>query len=227
MHSQSYFDKSGLVHRIMWRHIEPTARYARGIMLDVGSGDRPYEALYTPHVSRYIGMEYPGAYSTGCRYDIGGDALRLPCKDDSVDTVLSNQVIEHVREPWTMVEEIARVLKPGGSFIITAPHIWGLHNEPDDYYRFTKYGLQYLLENAGLKVLYVNPMAGYWVTVGVRFCYYITRVVRPAFLLPPIYAAVQLTASILDRLHHVEGDTWNYIAVATKDRNAADKRRVR
>jgi SAM-dependent methyltransferase len=216
MNSSSWFAKNGLVHRIIRRHLEGAARHAHGILLDIGCGGRPYADLFRPRIARYIGLEYPGPYARQARYDIAGDALRLPCKDASVDTVLSNQVIEHVREPWTMTEEIARVLKPGGTVILTAPHIWGLHDAPDDYYRFTGYGLQYLLERAGLQVVYVHAMAGYWVTTGARFCYYLARVVRPGFLRPPLYAAVQVTARLLDRLHYVEGDTWNYIAVARK-----------
>lgn len=216
MNSRSWFAKNGLVHRIIWRHLERAAPYAHGVMLDIGCGDRPYSAVFGPRVSRYIGLEYPGPYTAEARYDLAGDALRLPFRDACIDTVLSNQVIEHVREPWTMVEEIGRTLKPGGVVILSAPHIWGLHNTPDDYYRFTGYGLRYLLERAHLEVVYVHPMAGYWVTMGALFCYYIARIVRPAFLLPPIYAAVQITARGLDRLHYVERDAWNFIAVARK-----------
>ena len=216
MNRSSLFSKNGLVHRIVQRHLEHTTSYAHGILLDVGCGGRPYSLLYDAGITRYIGLEYPGPYSKDIRFDIGGDALHLPCKNESIDTVLSNQVIEHVREPWTMLAEIERVLKPGGTLILTAPHIWGLHNEPDDYYRFTKYGLRYLLDKAGLQVIYIHAMAGYWVTAGARFCYYVARIIRPRFLLPPVYAVVQVIAKTLDRLHHVESDTWNYIAVATK-----------
>ena len=217
MNSQSWFAKNGLVHRLIWRHLEQASVHAHGVMLDVGCGDRPYESLFRPRVSRYIGLEYPGPYTHEARYDLAGDALRLPIKTASIDTVLSNQVLEHVREPWVMIEEIARTLKPGGILILSAPHIWGLHNIPDDYYRFTGYGLKYLMERAGLNVVDVRAMAGYWVTVGARFCYYLARLVRPAFLLPPLYAVVQISARMLDRLHYVESDTWNFIAIARKD----------
>ena len=64
-------------------------------------------------------------------------------------------------------------------------------------------------------------MAGYWVTAGARFCYYLQlfeRLPGMALLLRPLYALVQLAALVLDRLHRVEGDAWNFILVATKPR---------
>lgn len=214
--SDSWFSKSGLVHRLIFQHLQKTTSYVKGILVDIGCGTRQYEALFRPHVRRYIGLEYPNVFSRHTPYDMAGDALHLPYKTNAIDTVLSNQVLEHVREPWTMITEIARILKPEGVLILTAPHIWGLHNEPYDYFRFTRYGLQFLLERAEFEVLYIHPMAGFWVTFGARFCYYLTRVIRPRFLLPLFYAIIQITARTLDRIHHVEGDTWNYIAVARK-----------
>ena len=115
-----------------------------------------------------------------------------------------------------MIDEMARILKSDGIMILSAPHIWGIHNAPEDYYRFTCYGLQFLMERAGLEVLYVHAMAGFWVTAGIRFCYYITRIIPFKILLMPLYALIQMGAYILDHLHLVEGDTWNYIAVARK-----------
>ena len=75
--------------------------------------------------------------------------MDLPFGDRSFETVFSSQVLEHVPEPWRMVEDMARVLKPGGHLILTAPHIWGLHEVPHDYFRFTSYGLQHLARRAG------------------------------------------------------------------------------
>ena len=218
--SYSWFLKNGLVHRLIEKHLQKTTSYVKGVLVDVGCGTRQYETLFKPYVTRYIGLEYPSVFSGHTPYDVAGDALRLPYKTASVDTVLSNQVIEHVPEPWTMVDEMARILKPDGILILSAPHIWGIHNAPEDYYRFTCYGLQFLMERAGLEVLYVHAMAGFWVTAGIRFCYYLTRVVRPVFLLPPLYALVQIGAYVLDHVHLVEGDTWNYIAVAKKPEGA-------
>jgi len=138
--------------------------------------------------------------------------------------VVSFQVLEHVRKPGLVVAEVASVLTPGGYLILTAPHIWGLHEEPDDYYRFTKYGLQYFCQTRGLEVIYVKAMAGYWVTAAQRFCYYLQNVERfpvTRFLLPIVWFAVQAAGGLLDRLHRDESDAWNYVIAARKPMEAA------
>ena len=174
----------------------------------------PYAHLFDD----YTGLEFDVARYPDVRPHIAGSALELPVCDVSFDTVFSSQVLEHVPEPWRMVEEMARVLKPGGCLLLSAPHIWGLHEVPHDYFRFTCYGLQHLAERAGLEVLEVHPMAGYWVTAGARFCYYIRRFQRRLFgpLMGPVYALIQCAAWGLDRVHRVDSDAWNYLVVARR-----------
>lgn len=204
-----------LVEHIAARYIVDAAgRWARGRVLDVGCGAMPYAHAF----GEYVGLEYDVKRYPHARPHIGGSALHLPVRDASFDTVFSSQVLEHVPEPWRMVEEMARVLKPGGCLLISAPHIWGLHEVPHDYFRFTCYGLQHLVERVGLEVVEVRPMAGYWVTAGARFCYYLRRFQRRLFgpLMGPVYAVVQYVAWGLDRLHRVDSDAWNYLIVARR-----------
>ena len=197
------------------------AGHARGILVDVGCGSRPYEAIFVDHVDRvdrYIGIDLnPDRYGSA-EIDVVSDSTALPIATESVDTVLSNQVLEHLREPGIAVDEMARILKPGGVAIITAPHIWGVHEEPHDYYRFTPFGLRYLAERAGLRVEAVDALAGFWVTTGARFCYYIERFDRGP--LRPVIAIVnyltQSCAFVLDHLDRVEGDAWNHMMIAVK-----------
>jgi len=79
--------------------------------------------------------------------------------------------------------------------------------------------LSHLSHSAGLKVSSVKAMAGYWVTAGARFCYYLQHFEKLglSLLVRPMYAVVQVTALVLDRLHRVESDAWNFILVAVKD----------
>jgi SAM-dependent methyltransferase len=204
-----------LVERIAARHIEEAVlRWGGGRALDVGCGAQPY----APFFSDYTGLEYDLQRYGQTPPAICGSALELPFAAGSFDTVFSSQVLEHVPEPWRMVEEMARVLKPGGHLIISAPHIWGLHEVPHDYFRFTCYGLAYLAQRVGLEVLEVRPMAGYWVTTGTRFCYYLRPFQRRIFgpLMGPVYAAVHYLSWALDRLHRVDSDAWNYLLVAQR-----------
>jgi|APSaa5957512622_1039677.scaffolds.fasta_scaffold16491_2 SAM-dependent methyltransferase len=215
----SPFSVNWLVLRINRKYVaEAAGRYARGRLLDVGCGERPYAAELGAHAEVCVGLEFDQKRYAGMRPEVWGSGLALPFGDGSFDTVFSSQVLEHVPEPAQMVAEIGRVLGPGGHLILSAPHIWGVHEEPDDYFRFTGYGLAHLARRAGLEPLCARPMAGYWVTAGARFCHYLQQFekVGLALVTRPLYALVQLTALFLDRLHRVESDAWNFLLVARK-----------
>jgi len=194
------------------------AQYGRGVLLDVGCGAQPYRALQAQRATRCFGLECNRQRYRDTPPAVWGSALALPFADGSFDTVFSSQVLEHVPEPERMLAEMTRVLRPGGCLIVTAPHMWGVHEEPHDYFRFTRFGLESLARRAGAEPVCVQAMAGYWVTAGALFCRYIDRLRRWA--LAPVVAAVcapvQLLCLLLDRLHRVEGDTWNYLLVARK-----------
>jgi len=83
--------------------------------------------------------------------DIRADGRRLPFENDSFDTVLMSEVIEHipVSDASTILSEVNRVLRVGGSLLLSVPFVHHLHEEPHDYLRPTKYGLYELLEEAG------------------------------------------------------------------------------
>ncbi|MDB4978584.1 MAG: Methyltransferase type 11 [Candidatus Peribacteria bacterium] len=98
--------------------------------------------------------------------DIVGDVLDPPLDDESFDTIISNQVIEHVRKPWMMVHHIARILRPKGTVIITAPFFVPYHAHPHDYFRFTEEGLKSLCEDHGLTVSLCTKYGGFWSSVG-------------------------------------------------------------
>lgn len=216
----SVFSPNWLVNRIHARAVGAAVEaHGRGRILDVGCGRQPFRALLQSRAVCVTAVESdPARYATGPRPQAWGSGLELPFHSDIFDTVAAFQVLEHVPEPGLMMGEMARVLAPGGRLIVTAPHIWGIHEEPADYYRFTGYGLTHLARSAGLEVLEVRALAGYWVTAGARFCYYLQRFDRwgLGLLVRPLYAIVQLVALGLDRLHRVEGDTWNFLLVAEK-----------
>jgi SAM-dependent methyltransferase len=85
--------------------------------------------------------------------DIVGDIQNMTTIDaGTFDTVYSSQVLEHVPDPLKALQEIYRVLVPGGHAIVSVPLFNGLHEEPHDYFRYTPYGLKYLMEKAGFKI---------------------------------------------------------------------------
>jgi len=232
----SWFDPEHLERALLDRALTESRPYAGGVLLDVGCGQRRHEGIFLPVVARYIGLDYPPVSSAvwaaagGARLEIGGDGQRLPIASASVDTVLCTQVLEHVAEPAQLMRELARVLRPGGYAIVTAPQEWGIHQEPFDFYRYTRYGLVYLAGQAGLKVALVRNRGGFWAMMGQRWSAYLydstcrqfrQRGRRMAFLLAaipvlPLVALSQLVGLGLDRLHHVDRNTLGYVLVARK-----------
>lgn len=123
---------------------------AKGDFLDVGCGTQPFRGVVEPHVSRYL------AYDIEARVDdvdyIGDVEDMAVVPTDSVDSVLCSEVLEHVPHPERAMAEFGRIIRPGGALILTVPFLARLHEEPHDYYRYTRHGLRRLLEDAGFVV---------------------------------------------------------------------------
>lgn len=238
------FSVNWLVTHLHARHVGRAVRaLASGRLLDVGCGSRPFAQLLEANSSLSVGIEVDaqrygrqsssaegmiacgGPEQPGHLPDAWASGLQLPFRDSSFDTAVSFQVLEHVPQPARMLAEITRVLKPGGVLVLTAPHIWGIHEEPHDYYRFTPYGLRYLAETVGLRVHSVVPLAGFWVTMGARFTQYLVQFEK-LYLHPvtrPLMALIQLSCLALDALHRVDSDAWNHLLVARKPNKSQSK----
>lgn len=65
--------------------------------------------------------------------------------NESFDLVLMVEVLEHVHNPSLAINEIYRVLKPGGQLLLTTPFLFPIHDAPNDFFRFTKFGLKKIL----------------------------------------------------------------------------------
>jgi SAM-dependent methyltransferase len=196
------------------------ARYLRGTLLDIGCGLKPYAPLVRPWIERHIGIDHPDSPHGDGGLDAFATAYALPVADASVDSVLCTAVLEHLEEPQMAIDAAWRCLKPGGVAVYTAPFIWHIHEEPRDFYRFSRYGLQYMLEKAGFEVEHLEALSGFWVTCGQMLVYYLYRFNRgPLRWLGLIAAAgvvIQLLAYLLDRVDRAEQWTWMYLVVARK-----------
>ncbi len=127
----------------------------RSRVLDVGAGDAPYAELFA-HTD-YVTLDWESSPHEGARTaDVAASADAMPLPDASFDVVVLTQVLEHVRRPGVVLSEIARVLKPGGWLYATVPFVWELHEEPHDYWRFTRYALAALLEDAGMNAVSIE-----------------------------------------------------------------------
>ena len=140
------------------------ARYAKGQLLDIGCGNKPYAGLMSEAVTTYIGCDI--VQSNDQCVDLLCPANQIPVGDESFDTVISTQTIEHVEDHQGLVSEAYRILRHGGYLIISGPMYWPLHEEPYDFFRFTRHGFKYLLEKAGFEVVEIKPNGGKWSVAG-------------------------------------------------------------
>ena len=79
--------------------------------------------------------------------NVVGDGHKLPFKDEAFHAVILEAVLEHVREPKTVVLEVHRVLRPGGRIHAGVPFIQGYHPSPEDYQRYTVQGIESLFSD--------------------------------------------------------------------------------
>jgi SAM-dependent methyltransferase len=125
-------------------------------VLDAGAGDLPYADLFA-HVSyEACDIKDNGLLDFVC------DLAHLPMPDATYDLVFSSQTLEHVRNPRRVMRELARVTKPGGQLWLTAPLFYEEHQKPHDYFRYTRFAWRILARQAGLKVVNISTLEGYY-----------------------------------------------------------------
>jgi len=136
------------------QHIIRSIPFAKGRLLDVGCGTMPYKNLVLSNneVTQYIGMDLKVSdVYAHITPDLYWDGYTIPLADETVETVLLTEVLEHCPEPDKVLSEVKRVLRPGGRIIFSVPFIWYLHEVPWDFYRYTPLAMQRLFGNLGLK----------------------------------------------------------------------------
>jgi len=136
-----------------------TPEHVKGKLLDAGAGKLSYRHILKPFCTEYRSIDFRPTHP---ELDYVGDIQAIPLPDNSFDTVFSAEVLEHVPDPEKALREIYRVLKPQGKLVMSIPHLMYLHNEPHDYYRYTKYGLRVLLERAGFSIITLRPSGSIW-----------------------------------------------------------------
>lgn len=138
--------------------------HASGKLLDIGCGEMPYRNLILPKVEVYDTLDIEKRHP-GVKY-LGDVQNMTEIRSGTYDTATCFAVLEHVPDPLISFKELARVLKPQGKLILTVPHLSRLHEEPHDYFRFTKYGIKAALEAEGFEILELKPVGGLFCFLG-------------------------------------------------------------
>lgn len=142
------------------KQIKKAGKYISGRVLDVGAGEFN---RYSGHFSHYEYVRMDPRHTEHA--DVVGSADNIPLPDNSFDSVVCTQVFEHLEYPEKSASEIYRVLKPGGHLLVTIPQMNELHEEPYDFFRYTKFGLEALFGNVGFKTVIMDQRGGYFTMI--------------------------------------------------------------
>lgn len=205
---------------LLKKQLKKYVHYISGIVLDAGSGDiRRYKSFFK--FDKYLTLDV--RLESGA--DMVGSIESIPLDDGSVDSIVSTQVLEHVRNPFKAVGEFYRVLKPGGHCLVTVPQLNELHEEPHDYFRFTEFGLREIFESAGFKVILMERRGGFLVVnaqMKIRYAVdlfnlnrhtWLAKIFNPFFL---IGGRLSILIDELDKSRANQKHTLGWLAIIQK-----------
>jgi SAM-dependent methyltransferase len=164
------------------------------VVVDYGCADRPYRDLFGPGVT-YLGADLRG--NPDATIQILADGT-LPLPADSVDVVVSSQVLEHVADPAGYLAECGRVLRPGGRLLLSTHGIMVWHRDPVDYWRWTGEGLRHIVGSAGLAIVRFEGVMGLAAT-GLQLFQDATHPRVPRRLRPFYFSVMQRLVAAFDR----------------------------
>ncbi|WP_051228708.1 class I SAM-dependent methyltransferase [Pleomorphomonas oryzae] len=201
-------------------------------VLDAGAGDQRYKGLFERHT--YEAADFEQVDKPYAKSTYVCDLTAIPVPDATYDAIVFTQVMEHLREPGDVLREFHRIGKEGCRIFYSAPLCSDEHEVPYDFYRYTQFGVRYLLAKAGFEVLDLHGMEGFACTAayhlkrmlnniprspkalgGTRHAWIVVTLIT---VLRPLLRLLtrQLEASDSEFRYTKAGFPLNYIAIARK-----------
>lgn len=191
-------------------------------VLDVGAQNSPYKKYFKK--ASYLTQDIE--QNSEKNIDFIGDICEgIPeIKDGSFDFIICTQVLEHLKEPKNAFQEFNRILKKDGQLYLTTHLCFEEHMIPNDFFRFTKYGLRYLGESTGFNVVHILPHGGIFQLIALIFDTLLVKLLFKQGLLYYLYIAVftipififNLICYLLDYLDRDKVMTINYESIYKK-----------
>jgi len=154
-----FFNPFYIARRGLFEEIRSLANLVTGRVLDIGCGQKPYSCLF--NCNEYVGLEIDTPKNRkNKKTDLFYDGKHIPAEDSSFDWIVASEVFEHVFNPDEFLAEACRVLKPEGGLLMTVPFVWDEHEQPCDYARYSSFGLKFIVEKHGFKVVKQRKTAG-------------------------------------------------------------------
>lgn len=206
-----------------------------GSLLDFGCGEKPYKGLFTK-TSSYKGIDFRNYSKNPCYKGEKPDLyfnndyferLTLPFPNNSFDNVVSFQVLQHHKNPQKMIDEMFRIVKNNGLILLSFTLLVGLHEVPNDYFRFTEFGLFELLKKYKHEVLEIKRQGSIFSTISYllndylanlankdKTNYFLSGLIYPPFLLFSYFSL------LLDKIFPSDKIFLNYLVlIRATDKN--------
>ena len=176
LNSPFYIIRTGL-----YKKIKEHCLLMQGKVLDFGCGKKPYRSLFA-NAKEYIGVDYEGEGHSHKNelIDVLYDGSKIPFEDNTFDNIFCSEVLEHIFNPDEIIAELYRVIKPGGKLLLTCPFVWGEHEEPVDYARYTHFALKHLFEKHGFRIILLDKSGDFKGTLYQMRMVYITSHLIPS-----------------------------------------------
>ena len=162
-----------LLRKKLLKAVDKYSNYMSGVMMDFGCGSKPYKSLFV--VDNYVGVDFQGEGHSheNEQIDVFYDGKKLPFPDNHFDSVFSTEVFEHIFNLEEILLEVKRVMKPGGKILVTCPFAIPEHEQPNDYGRYSSFGLKHLFEKNNFKVIeYENIGNHFEALIQLRISFY-------------------------------------------------------
>jgi len=187
---------------LLEKQLQKYATHIKGVVLDVGSGSfSRYRNLfdYDKHITLDINSDN--------KPDIVASAENIPLETASINSIICTQVLGDVKDPSAVIKEFFRVLKPNGVVLLTESLLNELHDEPNDFWRFTRFSLKYIFEKNGFEIIDIDQRGGFFTSrAQLKIRYLIDRFnlyqKKLAFVLEPfimIYGKFMLFLDKIDK----------------------------
>lgn len=132
----------------------------QGEVLDVGGRRKQKRGLFRPPVEKVTSWKYLNP-DPASEPDLVATAEALPLPASSADTVVMTEVLEYVSDPLQALREVHRVLRPGGTALVSVPLLSPIHGDWQfDRFRFTRSGLEQLVKSSGFSGADISEMGG-------------------------------------------------------------------
>lgn len=220
--------------RVLFRNLE---LYCSGEVLDVGGASFFQTAIQKKIPFKTWTVVEPTPYVNGKALPANvkflvGDGTNLTFANETFDTVLNIQVLEHTFEPYKMFTECVRVLKKGGHGVFLVPQTGSMHLAPYHYQNFLRFWLEEACKRSGVEIVLLEPVGGLWKTQASRlFHMFLSAFRRPGNTFPEVvrntffyilfpvmaaYAAINIPICLFLSLGDLAEEAPNHILIFKK-----------